>query len=296
MLSKRVIPASGSQKAAGGPVYIKYLGTNSILIGDGKTHWMVDPHFTRPCKRDLLKKLSPDCTVIEKALADAGIADLRTVVLSHTHYDHALDAAETCRLTGATLVGSQSANFLGMGANLPPSQMSLVQDGDCLSVGDFQVTFFASRHILLSCLFNMVSGMHREIEHPIPVPAYFWQYREGTVFTLFVQHPHKRFLISSSAGYFANKPPPLKVDISILSMGGMMLKSDAYLTGYLQQMAINMGAQRVYLSHWDDFTTPLSSSLQWMPGGRRTIKRFIHSAQGTGLAVEVLPYGQEIEA
>jgi hypothetical protein len=61
-------------------------------------------------------------------------------------------------------------------------------------------------------------------------------------------------------------------------------------------MAINMGAQRVYLSHWDDFTTPLSSSLQWMPGGRRTIKRFIHSAQGTGLAVEVLPYGQEIEA
>jgi len=295
MVSERDIPAVKLQKTVPGePLHVKYLGTNCILIGDGKTQWMVDPHFTRPCKSDLLKRLAPDPARIEAGLADARIENLQAVVLSHTHYDHALDAVGTCRLSGATLVGSQSAHFLGMGANLPSSQMRVVQGGDSLSLGNFRVSFFVSRHILLSRFFNAVSGMHRHIDHPISPSAYFWQYREGTVFTLFIQHPHKCFLISSSAGFFVQKPTALKVDFSILSIGGLMLKSNAYLRCYMQQMALDVDARRVFLSHWDDFTTPLCNPLRWMPGSQRIVKRCMRQARSNDIAVEVLPYGEEI--
>jgi L-ascorbate metabolism protein UlaG (beta-lactamase superfamily) len=283
------------EKKPGESVNITYQGTNSILIGDGSTQWLLDPHFTRPSKRDLLKRLIPDVAAIEAVLAGAGPGDLRAVILSHTHYDHALDAAETCRLTGATLIGSQSASFLAAGANLPPSQARVVHDGDCLSLGDFQLTFLVSRHILLSRLFNLVSGMHRKIESPVVPPAYFWQYKEGTVFTLFVRHPAKSFLISSSAGFFDHNPPGLQVDFCVLSLGGLMLKRKSYIRQYIQQMAVETGAKRIYLSHWDDFTIPSSSVLRCMPGTHRAVKRIIDYAYESDIQVQVLPYGEVIQ-
>jgi L-ascorbate metabolism protein UlaG (beta-lactamase superfamily) len=295
MAPEKGVPAVKPQKtASGGRLHIKYLGTNCILIGDGKTQWMLDPHFTRPGKLDLLKRLNPDRARIGAVLADAGIDELQAVILSHTHYDHALDAVETCRLTGAKLVGSRSTRWLCMGAGFPLHWMQEVQDGESMSLGDFQVTFFPNWHILLSRLFNAVSGMHGHIDRPFPPAAYFWEYREGTVFTLLVQHPRKSFLIGSSAGFFVNKPPNLKVDFSILSIGGLLLKSKTYLRRYLQQMAIDLGAGKVLLSHWDDFTTPLSDHLRWMLGSRRIVKRILDQAQESDLEIEVLPYNKAI--
>jgi L-ascorbate metabolism protein UlaG (beta-lactamase superfamily) len=57
------------------------------------------------------------------------VCQLEAVIALHTHYDHAMDSAVVVDLTGARLVGSESAANIGRGHGLPADRMVVATPG-----------------------------------------------------------------------------------------------------------------------------------------------------------------------
>ena len=99
-------------------VQLKYLGTAGWEITDGRTVVLVDPYLSR------LRRVTPNDTVdpadnrplfdnaaiaqSDTATIDAHIQRADFVLITHTHYDHALDAPYIASKTGATIIGRKA--------------------------------------------------------------------------------------------------------------------------------------------------------------------------------------------
>src|SRR5438128_1432793 len=103
----QLAPAPVAGKAAG--LRVTFLGVSTLLFNDAETALRTDGFFTRPDPRTVFtRKLAPDSERIAKCLERAGITRLAAVIVTHSHYDHAMDAPEVARRTGAVVVGSES--------------------------------------------------------------------------------------------------------------------------------------------------------------------------------------------
>ncbi len=130
-----------------GETSITFFGTNCLVFTKAGSALMVDPHFTRPNLLSLFGKIAPDPEKIAAGLIKAGVDSLAGVLLTHAHYDHALDAVETVRRTDAMLYGSASAGMLASGEGLEPGRMRVVMPGEAIQIDSFRVRFIPSRHV-----------------------------------------------------------------------------------------------------------------------------------------------------
>lgn len=106
----------GSQEISEGSVTVRYTGTATLVFSDGETTWMTDGWFSRPGPLALLYgKIEPDLAAITRGLARNQVEDLAAVFPVHSHFDHAMDAPEVAKRTGALLLGSESTANIGRG-------------------------------------------------------------------------------------------------------------------------------------------------------------------------------------
>jgi len=241
-----------------GALTATWFGVTALLLREGEHAVFIDPFFTRPeglLPLVLNRPIAPDEARIAAALQQAGITRLDAVLVSHSHYDHAMDAGVVARLTGATLVGSASTANIGRGAGLPEAQLRVVTPGEDLAYGPFHLRFIASRHAGASG--GRPTG---EIEAPLHTPARFLDYRLGGTYSILVEHPQGRLLHHGSAGWEPGALRGQRADVVFL---GVALLDD--LPGYLQQTVDAVGAGRVVPTHWDDFTRPLDQALRPFP-------------------------------
>src|SRR5215216_7095338 len=95
-------------------VELRYLGTAGWEITDGKTVVLIDPYLSRvrrvtPNDDTLAGDNRPlftndDIAGSDTAAVDAHIQRADFVLITHTHYDHALDMAYIARKTAATVI------------------------------------------------------------------------------------------------------------------------------------------------------------------------------------------------
>ncbi len=235
-----------------------WFGVTAVLLSDGEHAVFIDPFFSRP--EGLLglvtnRPLVPDEPRIAAALQDAGIGTLDAVLVSHSHYDHAMDAGVVARLTGAKLVGSESTANIGRGAGLPERQLLIAHPGQPLSIGSFTVRYVESRHA--GATGGRPTG---DITSPLQPPARYMDYKLGGAWSILMEHPLGRVLHHGSAGYVDGALAPYQADVVLL---GVALIED--LPGYLQQVVDAVGARRVMPTHWDDFTRNLDRPLRPFP-------------------------------
>jgi L-ascorbate metabolism protein UlaG (beta-lactamase superfamily) len=273
-------PTAGSLAAS-------WYGTTAVLISDGAHAVFIDPFFTRPRGFGRLVRnaqIAPDEALIKDWLARAGVTELDAVLVSHSHYDHAMDAGVVARLTGATLMGSASTLNVGRGAGLPESQLQSLAFGPA-SFGPFQVTFIESRHA--GATGGAPTG---EIMQPLVPPARFLDYRQGGTYSILIAHPRGRVLHHGSAGYVPAALAGFKADVVFL---GIALLPE--LAPYLAEVVDAVGARRVMPVHWDDFTRPLAEPLRPFPLVVRLDRFFEKMAeQRPDLAVQTLELNRPV--
>jgi L-ascorbate metabolism protein UlaG (beta-lactamase superfamily) len=236
-----------------------FLGAATLLLSDGHTHLLTDGFFSRPSlPRVLFTPLRPEVPAIQCGLARAGIRRLDAVLVSHSHYDHALDAPEVARALGTRLVGSESTANIGRGAGLPESQIRVMQPGQPMEFGAFRVTFLPSAHSLP----NLAAGF---ISRPLRQPARAFDYKDGGCHSLLIEHPCGALLIQPSANFCPGALEGRSAVVAMLSLGSLGRRSPAYQCAYFDQVAGAVGARVVYPIHHDDFTRPLDEILRPMP-------------------------------
>jgi len=259
------LPAAAPAKPGAGELRLRFAGVSTLLFDDGETAWMSDGFFSRPGLPAMLAtRIAPDPARIEAGLRALGVRRLAAVIPLHSHYDHALDAPEVARRSGALLMGSASTLQIGRGAGLAATQTRELKPGDTLRLGRFTLTFFASRHSPTAW-----SDGHgdEEIAAPLTPPAHASAWREGTVFALLVEHEGRRLWVQSSAGFVPGAFQGQRADTLLLGIGTLGKKDAAYRDAYWRELARTLDARRVIPIHWDDFWQPLEAQrpLQAMP-------------------------------
>ena len=243
-----------------------FLGTTSILISDGKTSILTDGFFTRPQLTELVfSKIAPDKEKIKIALQKAGIQRLAAVIPIHSHHDHAMDAPEVAKLTGAMLLGSTSTANIGRGAGLPESQIQVAEPGVALRFGDFTVTLLESKHLAVASVMAKLTGIGETIETHLATPCHFTQYKEGKSYSVFIAHPLGNTLIHGSAGYLKDSLQGLQADTIFLGIAGVSSLSEREQSMYLRETVETVGAKRIIPIHWDDFMQGYEQGLQAPP-------------------------------
>jgi len=248
-------------------MHITYLGTNTLLITQGDTTLLVDPHFSRPSMLSLLGKIRPDPDRIASGLTRSGIDRLDGILLTHTHYDHALDATEVLRQAGGTLYGSKSAIHLVRGSGLATQSAVQVVPRQAYQVGAFTVCFHPARHVNFPAPMGWLMPAEGCIPRPLRPPARFWNYQCGAVYAIQVN----RTLIFGSAGFEPGAYRGLAIKSVVLGIGGLDLQPQAYLQQLYSQAVLDPGARQVFLSHWDNFFGPPKKTPKPMHLARRSI-------------------------
>ncbi len=251
---------------------LTYLGTNCLVISDNRTTLLIDPHFTRPANLlgpvILFKRIKPDKALISSTLEKVGITSVEAILITHTHYDHALDAVETALLTGASLVGSGSLSMLPSASDLGAGKLVSANDHPEFYFGNFCISFLPSRHLPMPLISQWTALCGKEIKEPVTLPASAIAYKEGDVYNIQIKHPHGSILILGTAS-----PITGTIDSSIrniaLSVGGLNLKSNKYIECYVESFHQLSSGSNFILTHWDDFSKPLSEPAHDLPGMKR---------------------------
>jgi L-ascorbate metabolism protein UlaG (beta-lactamase superfamily) len=253
-LAAFVGPATADEDA----LTLSWFGVTAVLIRHGNDALIIDPFFSRPPGYwPLIRKarIAPDEAAIAQWLQGAGIERLQGVLVSHSHYDHAMDAGVVARETGAMLAGSASTLHIGRGAALPEARLHDASDGTALQMGPFTVRFIESRHA--GATGGAPTG---DIDTPLTPPARYLDYRQGGTYSILVQHPRGTVLHHGSAGFAPGALRDVRANTVLL---GAALVDDAET--YLREVVDPLGAREVVLTHWDDFTRPLDAPLRPMP-------------------------------
>jgi L-ascorbate metabolism protein UlaG (beta-lactamase superfamily) len=256
-----------------GAVTVRFSGTTTLLFSDGETTWMTDGWFSRPgLLRILFGKLAPDREAIERGLRSNRVEELAAVFPLHSHFDHAMDAAEVARLTGAMLIGSEATANIGRGGGLGDERIRVVQDGDRVELGQFRITVYESRHMpypsdwLTRRLID-----DREIPRPLVPPASAFDYKVGRAWVLLVEHPAGSFLISGSAGFIPGQLRGIDVDAVFVGVGGLGTQSEEYREDYWRETVTSVKPEQIIPVHWDSLLRPtdlpMAGELRLLGGG-----------------------------
>jgi len=126
---------------------IQFVGVSTLVISDDSTTIMTDGFFSRFPSWDMLfGEIEPQKADIKWAVDKLAMEKLDAILVVHSHFDHAMDAPEVAKLTGAPMYGSQSTSNIGRGWDLPENQIKVFQDGQAMQFGKIKVTPILSNH------------------------------------------------------------------------------------------------------------------------------------------------------
>jgi L-ascorbate metabolism protein UlaG (beta-lactamase superfamily) len=97
----------------------------------------------------------------DTATIDAHIRRADLVLITHTHYDHALDAPYIASKTGATIIGTESTYHFARGQGVPADKLIVVRGGEDYA---FEGLSVAGRRIAGRIL-------TRRCRHRVPAPC-----------------------------------------------------------------------------------------------------------------------------
>ena len=246
------------EEDASAPLQVTWLGTATVLVSDGENAILTDGFFSRPPLWTLAtQQIEPDLERIQAGLRQASITSLDAVVVLHSHYDHAMDAPEVARLTGALLVGSESTANVGRGWGLPEAYLRVPRDGEIMRFGAFELELVPSAHVPMGAAVARLTGHGENIDTPLVPPASVSAWKEGGSYALMVRHPQGKLLIQGSAGFVGGEFEGQEADVALLSTGSLGRQDDNYLRRYFEETVLTTGAHTVIPMHWDDFFSVL---------------------------------------
>ncbi|WP_292050592.1 MULTISPECIES: MBL fold metallo-hydrolase [unclassified Brevundimonas] len=238
------------------PLSIHYFGTSTLaLVRDGEA-LVIDGFFSRPSLVKLAQPLRPDTGRIEGALDGAGIQKVSAVLVGHSHYDHALDAASVARTYGGEVWGTYATARIAAAEGFQHSRVLMPSVPEI--AGGAVVTPFSLRH-------SPGGRAMGDVARAFTVPARVGDYRFGRGLGFHIHSGDCRIMVVPSAGLPEQDLSGLRSDVVFLAIGQLGLQDTDYIRRYWDSVVVASGAKWVLPTHWDDFTRSLDRSLVPLP-------------------------------
>jgi L-ascorbate metabolism protein UlaG (beta-lactamase superfamily) len=240
-------------------IRVTFLGVATLLFDDGETALLTDGYFSRPpLWRVALRPLHPDPVRIAAGLRRAGITRLSAVLVTHSHFDHALDAPTVATRTGARLVGSPSTRQIAAGYGFDMERFVAAPVGEPLRLGRFTVTAIQSEHA-------DPDRYPGTIDEPLSPPARAARFRTGECWSFHLDHEDGSALVQASASFRPAALSGLRAETVYLGIGQLGLRDERFRADYWREVVEAVRPSRVVPIHWDDFFRPLEPGVRPIP-------------------------------
>ncbi|MDO4466604.1 MAG: MBL fold metallo-hydrolase [Bacillota bacterium] len=242
---------------------VTYLGTTVLLFDDGKDQILFDAHLTRPSLLEFVfGKLQTNEDVCDEILEKHQMDRLKAIFISHTHHDHVMDMPYIANKTGADVYGSLSCMNVGRGGKVDEERLHEFNPKDTIQIGDFSIQVLPSIHSKPN-IFN--NDLGQVIENPVIQPVKKKVYKEGGSFDFLVKHRGKSYLIRPSFNYIEGQLDDIHADVLFLGIAGLSKSDESTKEEFFSQTIEKVAPSLVLPLHWDNFFTPLDSSVKGMP-------------------------------
>lgn len=169
------------------PLYASFYGTSTLLISDTTSSILIDGFFSR---QGIVESIVNRMKTSDEAIKVIKDKNIDAVLVSHSHFDHAKDAAVVANIKGARLLASKrTLEIYNNDVERP------INGKNSTKVGDFKVTFIESKHAhksfakkLLERLFLFVAGGYEYSN-------------AGDVYSYYIEHPKSNILVVPSADF-----------------------------------------------------------------------------------------------
>ena len=276
-----------SQKQKNSVVSIIWLGTAGVLISDDDTGILIDPYVSRfgMMQIALGLPLRPDKKAIEKYTARLGGKNIQAVIVSHSHFDHCLDAPYFAMETDAILMGSESTLNVGRGAGLAEKYLKTIILNQTVTIGSFTLKFIESNH---GPAFLGRVPYPGTIEKPLIPPRPAKDYKLGKTYAILISHQAGTIVHHGSAGFIPGMYEGVTSDVILLGIAGR-----GNTQTYLKNVPLKLGAKLVIPVHFDNFFVKLEKKMKNLPGVR--LNELLAEAQKhhDSFELKILPIGEK---
>ncbi|SEA93504.1 L-ascorbate metabolism protein UlaG, beta-lactamase superfamily [Oribacterium sp. KHPX15] len=243
---------------------VTYFGTTTLLFDDGNDQVLFDAHITRPSLSKYIAgaKASTNKTLCDELISLHNIDRLRAVFISHTHHDHVMDAPYIANKCNAKIYGSESAQNVALGADVPAENITVFKHGDIFDIGDYKIRILNSLHSKPTILNN---DLGEPIKEHLTQPAGLRDYKEGGSYDFYIEYKEKKILIRPSFNYIEGQLDDIRADVLFLGVAGLAKADHDMEKTFFKETVEKSGAKLVIPIHWDNFFSPLDRPIEGMP-------------------------------
>jgi len=284
---KKIEGIDQSQTQKNNVVSITWLGTAGVLISDSQTSILIDPYVSRfgMIQIALGLPLRPDKKAVKEWVERLGKNNIQAIVVSHSHFDHCLDAPYFAMVTGAILIGSESTLNVGRGAGLAEKYLKTTIPDQTVTIGSFTLKFIESNH---GPAFLGRVPYPGTIEKPLISPRPARDYKLGKTYAVLITHPSGTIVHHGSAGFLSGMYEGATSDVILLGIAGRKSTQT-----YLKNVPLKLGAKLLIPIHFDNFFVKLEKKMKKLPGVR--LNEFLAKAKKhqENFELKFLPIGEK---
>ena len=245
-------------------VKITFLGASSLLIEDNETRFMLDGFISRPPLWQVaFSRLATDEHAADAMLQQLKITRLDAMLVSHSHYDHALDVAYIAKRTGAKIHGSASTLNIARGGGLAEAQLQEYDTQKTIRAGRFDISIRPSLHTPSLAYIN--DDLGEPITSPLRQPARYRDYKEGGSYDFLIRHDHIRIYIKPDTNFIPGALDHIRADVLFLGTATLGKQPAAFQQTFYTETVGKLKPRLLIPIHWDNFFQPLTSELTALP-------------------------------
>jgi L-ascorbate metabolism protein UlaG (beta-lactamase superfamily) len=246
------------QKRERGELCVTFFGVSTILFDDGETQIITDGFFSRPSAfKVLFARLHPNQRRIAYALDEGQVKNLAAIFVSHSHFDHAMDAPTLAAVTGATIYGSRSTEQLTIGAGVGGERFQKITPTP-VRIGRFTVRALPSAH-------SPGDTAPGPIFRPVRPGARRRDWRTGDCYSFLITHDERNILVHASAGFAYGALRGVNVETLYLGVGLLGKQPYDYMETYWREVAETTKPAVIVPVHWDNLTRKLNRPFRFPP-------------------------------
>ena len=250
----------------------RWLGIACIEISSGGEVLLIDPYLSRiPPWKAYLGHIEPD------EAASQSITRCDYILVTHSHFDHLLDAPPIARRTGARLFGSPNTARLSIALGISPDKVQTVHSGDTLTLGNFAVRVFPFEHPRLP---GYNPG---ELPAVLKPPLSARDYRMDIGYCYYIKTGGASFL--TDAG----------IEPSVDVQAAVLFTQPYHDRGYYHKLLDTVRPKQVVPIHWDNLFNDTDArpyfappELEWPPLKRIDFAEFTTTIHAVAPGVEVV--------
>ena len=249
------------------PLQFTHFGAAGWKITDGETVILLDPYLSRV--RFQGRRYGPhDATEIpddprpvvrmtEPAPSDAATIDRHVpkadyIILSHSHFNHAMDVPYIANKTGAVVIGTESTCNIALGGGVPDDQIHAVRGGEDYAYDKFSIRVIPSLHSALSCKLYKDFGTIPLQDGPLCLDDYV----EGGTLAYLVRIGGREVLLFGSMNFIEREVDGLRPDVAFIAAAPPRLDIHDYTARLMRCLG---RPPLVVATHWDDQGLPFGA-------------------------------------